>query len=78
MKKILSLFLLIVFAFVFIPVKSHAAEVLNVKSGTNVPISLKETHDSKTLVSGSKVECLIAEDVVINNKTVFKKVIEQF
>lgn len=72
MKKILTLFVLTIFAFQFTGLSCYAKST-TVKSGTNISIASKEAHSSKTLAPGSKIECVIMEDVIADNQTIFKK-----
>ena len=69
MKKIVSLFCL--FAFLLI---SHPAQaIVNVKSGTIIPIALVQTETSKTVVAGGTIDATVAEDVVVDGTVVFKE-----
>ncbi len=73
MKKILVMVLTFVFVFYFTGATVLANEAVIVKSGTVIPVSVKSVQNSKTVKSGDKIECLIAQDIVINDIVVFKK-----
>ncbi len=73
MKKILVMVLTFVFVFHFTGATVLANEAVTVKSGTVIPVSVKSVQNSKTVKSGDKIECLIAQDIVINDIVVFKK-----
>lgn len=70
MKKIFSLFLLIVFLNVYTPVLAASIEV---REGTRVPITVTSEYTSKTIESGQRINAIIEDDVKINNVIVFKK-----
>ena len=72
MKKILTMFVATLFAFQFTGLSCYAKST-TVKNNTSITVASKEAHSSKTLSTGEKIECIILEDVIVNNQTVFKK-----
>ena len=71
MKKIITLFLFIVFVLQTNVV--YAIEAISVPRGTEVPIYFTSNNNSDKLYSGDIVSIKIAEDVYVNNKKVFAK-----
>lgn len=72
MKKILTLFTLTIFVFQFTGLCCYAKNT-TVKSNTNISVVSKKAYSSKNISTGEKIECVIVEDVVVDNQTVFKK-----
>ena len=72
MKKILTLFVLTIFAFQFTGLSCYAKST-TVKSNTNISIASKEARNSKNLSTGEKIECVIMEDVIVDSQTVFQR-----
>lgn len=69
MKKIVSSICLVCFLSSWNPVFS----AVRVPAGTSIPITVEHNVTSKTVASGGAIDAVIAEDVIINKNTVFKK-----
>ncbi len=69
MKKIINLICLICFLGTWNPVFSS----VKVPAGTSIPITVEHNVTSKTVISGGTIDAVIAEDVIINKNTIFKK-----